>query len=326
MKNKIRYYNNILTDYTFGVTNYNLDDISSREEFINKTADKRIDYLLYRQSLYDFITSSCFAGNKEELREYLNIYGLISHSSVNNIKELQMAHQKYLDIYFNLKPTQTFSSQLVESFENKNSSAIFLIDGLPYARNRELLMKNLFSFDYDIHYLYHPGTMGASGKFNKDSLIKTNNSSLKVLARKYKRVYIISSSFGGFVANHLDCPPNVKKILMFSPSFNLSIVPDINNLPGYLKRIYNSCFPIIESEWVNLIDFSKKDNSTLYKTSSTKNKMRVFLGTKDLSVDPIHYSKMFDSLKINYKLRNVGHIGFSRIYLSQYLDIINELI
>jgi hypothetical protein len=313
--------NNLLVNYISGGKHISLLKQNNEKDFDLFVSQNKIDYTLYRQTLFECLNQEKDSNIKEF---YIEHYKQISLMTTLD-EDIVNIHGKYLENFLTAKlSTKVAPDQVVDQILGNNKNCVIIFDGLPMSKSKETVMKNIFSLGFDVYYPYHPGAMATQSILNLESLQSLNNRLVNELSQKYENVYFIGVSFGGFVCSVIDLPVNLKGIVLFSPAFNFGIVSNIETLPDFIESQNGHLFKIDKQAWPEMIQYSIENTANIEKFKKVEN-VRLVFGNQDKDVPIEFYQETLDKYGIYYDVFDSGHIGLSRLYLSHYLEIIEIL-
>lgn len=281
----------------------------------------KISYSQYRESLF----SEIIREKESDLTKlYLKEYSFLSSKNIDTIEDVILEHGRYIEIMMSSVDTDFIEGIEIEQLVNNdgNNKAIILIDGLPMSKERSRVIKEMFTMGYDTYYSIHPGLMGSGGEFTLNNLKYHYEKLIDSLADKYSSVYIIASSFGGYILSKLENINKVRKIVAFSPAFNLKPIRKIETLDEYVMSITVPSTKIEKENWKKIVS----QNVTLEHLIKKKDDLLIVLGNLDKEVSIDYMKEILNPINnpFTIKIFNQEHIGLSKLYLSSYIEILNH--
>ncbi len=202
--------------------------------------------------------------------------------------------------------------------ENTSKKAIILLPGLPEYPCHKSLLRRFSALGVDAYLPRYEGTFESDGDFLSKNLADSiKNFILSIKEQKeYKKIFILSTSFGGAVS--LSLPQEVfTKSVHLSPVVKFSeIKPILTGLDGYLKKNFKYLYRFDDEAWELLL----KDK-ILYPLKNKKNlsptKNLILLGDKDTAINtPV--KEYYKGFKVK-TFKNIKHINFTSVLDSNLL-------
>lgn len=207
---------------------------------------------------------------------------------------------------------------------------ILFLPGIPSKPREYEAVAKFNSLGYDVFIPEYEGTWNSSGIFldrhpaySIDQLISKISEGLRFNEFNYtsKNIYILGSSFGGWVALALENRPEIKKVCLLSPVIKFKNVNGISTLASYLKEQFANEYRFVDKNWTALINdemlIQRKDLQDL------THKIMIIAGELDDQINAHEIEKFSKCNNINnYYVDKVGHITFSKITNSQFDRIV----
>lgn len=203
-------------------------------------------------------------------------------------------------------------------FKNK---ALILLNGLPGKPKDYEVISKLNNLGFDVFMPEYEGTWDSSGSFLSthpafaiDEFIKSIVCGINISgALKYStdNIYVLGSSFGGWVGLSINNFNTLKKVCLLSPVIKFQHVRNISTLGDYLKQTFPNDYRFEYSNWSLLInDKIEKNESVL---TSQPDKVMIVAGRNDDQIDINEIVQFSKSRDIKLDIEDVGHITFSKI-------------
>jgi esterase/lipase len=210
-----------------------------------------------------------------------------------------MSSYKYKNLNVDCYPTTVPSNK-----------TIILLIGLPGKPKTYDAISKFNDLGFNVILPHYEGTWSSDGGFLK----RSPSQSINELIENYDsdNIYIIGSSFGGWVAWGLNDHQKIKKVCLVSPVISFKKVHGIETLCDYIREVFPKDYRFDDHDWEILLNDNIQNPAS--KISINPEKILILAGKND---DQINYSDIvefaMDQDISNIIIEECGHITPNKI-------------